>query len=225
MGFRVSAEDETTGVDFTQHAETAYAEGVHGHQPSRRPPLGDLGTLEQRPDTADEDRTETSGGLNGRALPVVDPSKVEVPASSGRRSCRGSGHDSIALSKRVSGCNARADQADEVSSCRLVRNAGPNGELDSVANLLEGSVDIVLGVSMTPTTVRMVLVEGEKADGVIVDHDAFDITVERRLSNTRRGRSGRRGGPGHPGERRRRADITSSRSASRGVTTRGVGAA
>ena len=42
MGFRVSAEDETTGVDFTQHAETAYAEGVHGHQPSRRPTsLGD----------------------------------------------------------------------------------------------------------------------------------------------------------------------------------------
>jgi ammonium transporter, Amt family len=37
MGFRVSAEDETTGVDFTQHAETAYAEGVHGHHPSRRP--------------------------------------------------------------------------------------------------------------------------------------------------------------------------------------------
>jgi Amt family ammonium transporter len=37
MGFRVSAEDETTGVDFTQHAETAYAEGVHGHVPMRRP--------------------------------------------------------------------------------------------------------------------------------------------------------------------------------------------
>ncbi len=37
LGFRVSAEDETTGVDFTQHAETAYAEGVHGHLPSRRP--------------------------------------------------------------------------------------------------------------------------------------------------------------------------------------------
>jgi Amt family ammonium transporter len=37
MGFRVSAEDEATGVDFTQHAETAYAEGVHGHLPSRRP--------------------------------------------------------------------------------------------------------------------------------------------------------------------------------------------
>jgi uncharacterized membrane protein YgcG len=38
-------------------------------------------------------------------------------------------------------------------------------------------VEIVLGVSMTPTTVRMVLVEGEKADGVTVDHDVFDITA------------------------------------------------
>jgi hypothetical protein len=38
-------------------------------------------------------------------------------------------------------------------------------------------VDIVLGVSMTPTTVRMVLVEGDKADGPIVDHDTFDITA------------------------------------------------
>jgi ammonium transporter, Amt family len=37
MGFRLSAEGETTGVDFTQHAETAYAEGVHGHMPLRRP--------------------------------------------------------------------------------------------------------------------------------------------------------------------------------------------
>jgi hypothetical protein len=38
-------------------------------------------------------------------------------------------------------------------------------------------VDIVLGVSMAPSTVRMVLVEGVKADGVTVDHDAFDIAV------------------------------------------------
>ncbi|HEX2212302.1 MAG TPA: hypothetical protein VHH12_02340, partial [Mycobacterium sp.] len=37
-------------------------------------------------------------------------------------------------------------------------------------------MDIVLGVSMTPTTVRMVLVEGVSADGVTVDHDAFDVT-------------------------------------------------
>ncbi|MBS1696159.1 MAG: hypothetical protein JST91_28565 [Actinobacteria bacterium] len=36
-------------------------------------------------------------------------------------------------------------------------------------------MEIVLGVSMTPTTVRMVLVEGEKADGVTVDHDVFDV--------------------------------------------------
>ncbi|HMC69179.1 MAG TPA: hypothetical protein VKJ07_08510, partial [Mycobacteriales bacterium] len=38
-------------------------------------------------------------------------------------------------------------------------------------------MDIVLGVSMTPTTVRMVLVEGDKADGSIVDHDVFDVTA------------------------------------------------
>ena len=30
---------------------------------------------------------------------------------------------------------------------------------------------------MAPTTVRMVLVEGDKADGAIVDHDTFDITA------------------------------------------------
>src|SRR5215211_5821382 len=30
---------------------------------------------------------------------------------------------------------------------------------------------------MTPTTVRMALVEGEKADGVTVDHDVFDVTA------------------------------------------------
>jgi hypothetical protein len=43
------------GVDFTQHAETAYAEGVHGHLPSRRP--GAFGTpdaLVPRPETAEE---------------------------------------------------------------------------------------------------------------------------------------------------------------------------
>jgi hypothetical protein len=36
-------------------------------------------------------------------------------------------------------------------------------------------MEIVLGVSMTPTTVRMALVEGAKADGVILEHDVFDI--------------------------------------------------
>lgn len=55
MGFRVSPDDETTGVDFTQHAETAYAEGVHGHQAVRRPgPIGGLGTVEERSEPVDE---------------------------------------------------------------------------------------------------------------------------------------------------------------------------
>lgn len=54
LGFRVSPEDETTGVDFTQHAETAYAEGVHGHQPGRRPTPGGPGVLGQRTETADD---------------------------------------------------------------------------------------------------------------------------------------------------------------------------
>ncbi|MDA0250145.1 MAG: ammonium transporter [Actinomycetota bacterium] len=49
MGFRLSAEDEASGVDFTQHAETAYAEGVHGHQPLRRPSFGDRDTF-RRPE-------------------------------------------------------------------------------------------------------------------------------------------------------------------------------
>jgi uncharacterized membrane protein YgcG len=36
-------------------------------------------------------------------------------------------------------------------------------------------VDTVLGVSMAPTTVRMVLVEGENADGVTVDEEDFAV--------------------------------------------------
>lgn len=42
VGFRVSKEDETAGIDFALHAETAYAEGVHGHA-SRRLGEGHLG--------------------------------------------------------------------------------------------------------------------------------------------------------------------------------------
>lgn len=38
IGFRISAEDEVSGVDFSQHAETAYAEGVHGHGHAQSPP-------------------------------------------------------------------------------------------------------------------------------------------------------------------------------------------
>ena len=51
MGFRISAEDEASGVDFTQHAETAYAEGVHGHQQVRRPLLGDREALRRLENT------------------------------------------------------------------------------------------------------------------------------------------------------------------------------
>jgi len=36
-------------------------------------------------------------------------------------------------------------------------------------------VEIVFGVAMTPTTVSIALVEGEKADGVIVERDVFEI--------------------------------------------------
>ena len=39
-------------------------------------------------------------------------------------------------------------------------------------------MDVVLGVSMAPTTVRMVLVEGEDAHGATVDHRCFDLTTD-----------------------------------------------
>lgn len=38
-------------------------------------------------------------------------------------------------------------------------------------------MDIVLGVSVAPSTVRMVLVEGENADGVTVDEDSFAVST------------------------------------------------
>jgi Amt family ammonium transporter len=54
MGFRLSAEDETSGVDFSQHAETAYAEGVHGHQQVRRPLFGDRDALRRPVERGDD---------------------------------------------------------------------------------------------------------------------------------------------------------------------------
>ena len=51
LGFRVSAEGENAGLDFGQHAETAYAEGVDGHLPSRRPGIPAPGV---RPESLDE---------------------------------------------------------------------------------------------------------------------------------------------------------------------------
>jgi hypothetical protein len=46
-------------------------------------------------------------------------------------------------------------------------------------------VELVLGVSMTPTRICLALVEGEKADGVIVDHDVFDIDGTRGSATSR----------------------------------------
>lgn len=39
-------------------------------------------------------------------------------------------------------------------------------------------MDIVLGVSVAPSAVRMVLVEGQSADGVTVEHDDFDLGAD-----------------------------------------------
>jgi len=36
FGFRIQREDEISGIDLAQHAETAYTEGVHG-APQKRP--------------------------------------------------------------------------------------------------------------------------------------------------------------------------------------------
>ncbi|WP_232022174.1 ammonium transporter [Mycobacterium basiliense] len=49
MGFRVSREEEVSGVDLTQHAETAYTEGVYGHQQLHRPLLGERDVFRPRP--------------------------------------------------------------------------------------------------------------------------------------------------------------------------------
>jgi hypothetical protein len=46
-------------------------------------------------------------------------------------------------------------------------------------------VELVLGVSMAPTRICLALVEGEKADGVIVDHDVFDIDATRGSATSR----------------------------------------
>lgn len=39
-------------------------------------------------------------------------------------------------------------------------------------------MDIVLGVSMEPAAVRLVLIEGENADGVTVEEDSFDVAAD-----------------------------------------------
>lgn len=38
-------------------------------------------------------------------------------------------------------------------------------------------MDIVLGVSMAPASIAMVVLEGENADGATVEEDEFDVTA------------------------------------------------
>src|SRR6201990_81408 len=51
----------------------------------------------------------------------------------------------------------------------------PSHSMSTASKQHGGVVDTVLGVSMAPTTVRMVLVEGENADGVTVDEENFGV--------------------------------------------------
>ena len=62
MGFRVSEEDEITGVDLTQHAETAYdflitQLGHAGHTDAPRPAVTGAGRGEADSDTEPESVT------------------------------------------------------------------------------------------------------------------------------------------------------------------------
>ena len=43
-------------------------------------------------------------------------------------------------------------------------------------------MDAVLGLSMTPTTVGFVLVEGQDADGATIDRDAFAVKADGRVN-------------------------------------------
>jgi hypothetical protein len=43
-------------------------------------------------------------------------------------------------------------------------------------------VDAVLGLSVTPSAVGLVLVEGQDADGATMDHDAFEVGFRGRRS-------------------------------------------
>src|SRR6185437_2324368 len=42
---------------------------------------------------------------------------------------------------------------------------------------LGGAMETVLGISMAPATVRLVLIEGEDADGAIVEQDTFEVAA------------------------------------------------
>ena len=48
---------------------------------------------------------------------------------------------------------------------------------DNTGLMRKVQVDAVLGLSMSPTTVGFVLVEGQDADGATIEHDAFAVTT------------------------------------------------
>lgn len=48
-------------------------------------------------------------------------------------------------------------------------------EVHRANEVLRGAVEIVLGVSMTPKAVGLVLVEGDQADGVTLDHSTLEV--------------------------------------------------
>jgi hypothetical protein len=62
---------------------------------------------------------------------------------------------------------------------RLVRAGEPFteqlGMVSPKVDLKECTLDAVLGLSMTPTSVGLVLVEGHEADGATMDRDAFEV--------------------------------------------------
>src|SRR6185312_7299207 len=52
-----------------------------------------------------------------------------------------------------------------------------------------GVLNIVLGMSMAPSSIQMVVVEGENADGATVEEDEIDVTAARDLTTTASGQA------------------------------------
>ena len=63
------------------------------------------------------------------------------------------------------------------SVSRVSSKSTPPNTGNCLAGCQEGPVDVVLGVSVTTTAVRMVLIEGEKADGVTVESGTLDTVA------------------------------------------------
>jgi len=100
MGFRLSAADEKSGIDLSEHAETAYPEGVYGHQAPRR--ASSFGrTRPVRPAVSATRRDTRPAGMRS-AFPA---SRSEGPMSRAR--C-GRSRDSV-TARRARCCRRPAD--------------------------------------------------------------------------------------------------------------------